>query len=92
MFNTLFMFSRIFLAVLDALRAFQGVLLGTVRDVVLKACRALGVEVVLQPPAVADVAEFEGAFISSTSQRRQRLPTHNLQRIARQRVRKQHPR
>ena len=45
----------------------EGVLLGTVREVVIEACKREGIPVVLQPPNAADVADWDGAFVSSTS-------------------------
>lgn len=45
----------------------SGVLKGTVRDTVLKVCEAEGIPVVLEPPFAADVSDWEGAFVTSTS-------------------------
>lgn len=45
----------------------EGVLEGTVRDVVLKVCEANGIPVVLKPPMTEELMAWEGAFITSTS-------------------------
>eukprot|EP00873_Tetraselmis_striata_P004300 jgi/Tetstr1/424564/TSEL_015090.t1 len=45
----------------------EGVLLGTVRDMVLKVAQREGVPVVLQPPDLADLAQWSGACVTSTS-------------------------
>ena len=37
------------------------------RDVAIEACKREGIPVVLQPPNAADVADWDGAFVSSTS-------------------------
>lgn len=55
----------------------DGVLAGTVRSLVLDACRDLGVPVRLEGPRAADAASFEGALVSSTS--RLALPLARLQ-------------
>eukprot|EP00038_Savillea_parva_P006498 m.164162 g.164162 ORF g.164162 m.164162 type:complete len:445 (-) comp12390_c0_seq1:52-1386(-) len=58
-----------FFAVIDGTvyTAEDGILHGTVRDVVLKVCADLGIPVVLKPPKTASYATWEGAFITSTS-------------------------
>ena len=45
----------------------EGVLMGTVRDVVLRACADMGVPVSLEPPELRTMCEWEGCFITSTS-------------------------
>ena len=40
---------------------------GTVREVLLQVCEAEGIPVRLQPPMLADVDQWEGALVSSTS-------------------------
>jgi len=45
----------------------EGVLLGTVRDMVLKVAQREGIPVVLQPPNLADLEEWSGACVTSTS-------------------------
>ena len=37
------------------------------REVAIEACKREGIPVVLQPPNAADVADWDGAFVSSTS-------------------------
>lgn len=54
----------------------EGVLSGTVREVALECCKNEGIPVVLEAPKVSDLAQFEGAFLSSTS--RLVLPLHHL--------------
>lgn len=43
------------------------ILKGTVRALVLDGCRALGIPVVLSPPVLDSVDEWDACFISSTS-------------------------
>ena len=45
----------------------EGVLPGTVRSLVLDVCRDAGIDAVLEAPSVAELGEWEGAFITSTS-------------------------
>jgi thiol oxidase len=45
----------------------EGVLLGSVREAVLRVAAAQGVPVVLAPPRLGDLATWEAAFVSSTS-------------------------
>ena len=45
----------------------EGVLEGTVRRLALEVCSREGIEVVLRPPRLAELADWEGALISSTS-------------------------
>lgn len=45
----------------------EGVLNGTVRELVLEVCCEQGVPVVLQPPQLSEIDTWQGAFISSTS-------------------------
>jgi branched-subunit amino acid aminotransferase/4-amino-4-deoxychorismate lyase len=45
----------------------EGILIGTVRTRVLSVCEQMGIPVVLQPPRAAEIAQWEAAFISSTS-------------------------
>ena len=45
----------------------EGVLLGSVRELVLTVCKNEGVETVLSAPNVSQADSWEGAFISSTS-------------------------
>ena len=58
-----------FFAVKDGVlyTAGTGVLEGTVRGLVLDICRRTDVPVVLEPPNAAEIASWDGAFISSTS-------------------------
>lgn len=58
-----------FFAVIDGklCTAGDGILLGTVRDLVIKQCQCHGVEVLLQPPNIKDMGTWEGCLISSTS-------------------------
>lgn len=58
-----------FFAVIDGklCTAGDGILLGTVRDLVIKQCHAHGVEVRLHPPRIQDIETWEGCLISSTS-------------------------
>jgi thiol oxidase len=67
-----------FFAVLDGAlhTAGEGVLLGSVRHVVLQVAAAQGVPVVLAPPPLARLDEWEAAMISSTS--RLLLPVDEL--------------
>lgn len=54
----------------------DGVLLGTVRDEIIKQCKAHGIEVHLHPPSIHDGHQWEGCMISSTS--RLALPVDEL--------------
>ena len=67
-----------FFAVIDGklCTAGDGILMGTVRDLIIKQCQAHGVEVVLQPPNIKDMGTWEGCLISSTS--RLALPVDEL--------------
>jgi thiol oxidase len=58
-----------FYAVIDGAlhTAGTGVLEGTVRKLALEVLRREGVPVVLAPPDVATIGQWQGAFISSTS-------------------------
>ena len=58
-----------FFAVVDGrlYTANEGVLLGSVREAVLRVAEKQGVVVVLQPPLLKDLNEWEAAFLSSTS-------------------------
>eukprot|EP00877_Chromochloris_zofingiensis_P005400 jgi/Chrzof1/14861/Cz09g18230.t1 len=55
----------------------EGVLSGTVRELVLEVCLEQGIPVVLQPPCIHDIDHWQGAFISSTS--RLMLPVDEIQ-------------
>lgn len=54
----------------------QGILPGTIRDVLLSVCRKHQIPVVLQGPKLSDVQNWEGALIASTS--RLALPVHEI--------------
>lgn len=54
----------------------EGVLGGTIREIVLQVCGELGVPLVLEPPKMSDIERWQGAFISSTS--RLLLPADEL--------------
>ena len=56
----------------------DGVLAGTVRRLLLEVCEREGIPLVLEPPSLASVAEWEGALVSSTS--RLLLPIDELYR------------
>jgi branched-subunit amino acid aminotransferase/4-amino-4-deoxychorismate lyase len=58
-----------FLAVVDGevFTAGEGILLGTVRDLVIQECNRNGVNVNLRPPNIKDIARWDGCMISSTS-------------------------
>eukprot|EP00936_MAST-01D_sp_MAST-1D-sp1_P002815 g2815.t1 len=58
-----------FFAVKDGVlyTAGTGILEGTVRGLVLDICQRTDVPVVLEPPNAAEIASWDGAFISSTS-------------------------
>ena len=61
----------------DALiTADEGILLGSVRDSVLRVCRSHSVNVELRPPTMDDLKHASGVFISSTS--RLVMPVHNV--------------
>ncbi|EFN53257.1 hypothetical protein CHLNCDRAFT_137177 [Chlorella variabilis] len=45
----------------------EGILAGTVREVVLAVARREGIPVVLEPPRLADLEAWDGCFITSTS-------------------------
>lgn len=45
----------------------DGILKGTVRSLVLEVCQEHGIPVVLAPPSLEHIDEWEGCFISSTS-------------------------
>jgi branched-subunit amino acid aminotransferase/4-amino-4-deoxychorismate lyase len=45
----------------------EGVLLGTVRDLVLQVCREEGIPVSDIPPRIHDIPSWEGCMITSTS-------------------------
>jgi len=45
----------------------KGILEGTVRAVVLDACRSLGIPLILEAPKVEDLKKFSEAFLASTS-------------------------
>jgi branched-subunit amino acid aminotransferase/4-amino-4-deoxychorismate lyase len=49
------------------LTAEDGILKGTMRDLVLKSCAVLGIPVVFQAPCWRDVLDWSGAFLTSTS-------------------------
>eukprot|EP00892_Ulva_mutabilis_P003473 jgi/Ulvmu1/1498/UM011_0228.1 len=68
-----------FFAVIDGelWTAGEGILLGTVRDVLLQQCKEHGITVRLQAPSVEDMARWDGCIISSTS--RLALPVDELQ-------------
>eukprot|EP00899_Mesostigma_viride_P028494 jgi/Mesvir1/882/Mv17448-RA.1 len=51
----------------QVITAGEGILLGSVRDLILEVCDKAGIPVRLEAPKVADVARWQGAFISSTS-------------------------
>lgn len=54
----------------------EGILLGSVRDSVLRVCRCHNVNVELRPPTMDDLKHASGVFISSTS--RLVMPVHNV--------------
>ena len=54
----------------------EGILLGSVRDSVLRVCRDNDVKVELRPPTMDDLKHASGVFISSTS--RLVMPVHNV--------------
>jgi branched-subunit amino acid aminotransferase/4-amino-4-deoxychorismate lyase len=58
-----------FFAIIDGklCTAGDGILLGTVRDLVIKQCKEHGVDVQLRPPSLSDIDAWEGCLISSTS-------------------------
>tara|TARA_B100000674_G_C37585751_1_gene798451 strand:+ start:273 stop:755 length:483 start_codon:yes stop_codon:yes gene_type:complete len=58
----------------------EGVLLGTVRAAALDVCAREGVPVERRAPNAADMAAWEGAFISSTS--RLLLPVDEIARVS----------
>lgn len=45
----------------------DGILLGTVRDLIIKQCREHGMEVQLHAPRIDTIGTWEGCLISSTS-------------------------
>ncbi|GBF93598.1 hypothetical protein Rsub_06318 [Raphidocelis subcapitata] len=51
----------------ELVTADEGVLSGTIREIVLAVCRDLGLPVRLEPPQLSQIAEWDGALISSTS-------------------------
>lgn len=55
----------------------EGVLLGTVRDIILSVCRNNGIPVVEKPPRLQDIDSWEGCIVSSTS--RLSLPVAEVQ-------------
>jgi branched-subunit amino acid aminotransferase/4-amino-4-deoxychorismate lyase len=55
----------------------EGVLLGTVRDIIMKVCRQHSIPVVEEPPCLDSIAEWEGCLVSSTS--RLALPVGEVQ-------------
>ncbi|OQS03814.1 thioredoxin [Thraustotheca clavata] len=55
----------------------EGILKGTMRDLVLESCEALEIPVVHSPPLVDDAPLWSGAFLSSTS--RFVLPIHHFE-------------
>ncbi|KAL3147899.1 hypothetical protein ABBQ32_002614 [Trebouxia sp. C0010 RCD-2024] len=73
-----------FFAVVDGAvyTAREGVLLGTVRGVLLEVCDREGVQVVLEPPSMHSIDSWQGAAIASTS--RLFLPVHSLEYQTRQ--------
>ncbi|KAA6428270.1 MAG: aminotransferase class [Trebouxia sp. A1-2] len=68
-----------FFAVVDdtVYTAEEGVLMGTVRGVVLEVCRREGIQVKLEAPSIHNVDKWQGAAIASTS--RLFLPVHMLE-------------
>ncbi|KAI8464193.1 MAG: hypothetical protein J3K34DRAFT_123071 [Monoraphidium minutum] len=58
----------------------EGVLSGTVREVVLQVCHDLGLPVHLRPPKISEAPEWQAAFISSTS--RLLLPADEVSWVA----------
>lgn len=58
-----------FAAVIDGglWTAGDGVLEGTVRRLTLEVCEKHGIPVILTPPSLSDIKNWEGCFISSTS-------------------------
>lgn len=68
-----------FFAVVDGTvyTAEEGVLMGTVRGVVLKVCRREGIQVRLEAPSIHHVNKWQGAAIASTS--RLLLPVHVIE-------------
>jgi len=67
-----------FFSVLDGViyTAGAGVLLGSVRNVVISVCQQHGIPLKLEAPRIADRCRWQGAFITSTS--RLVLPVHEL--------------
>jgi branched-subunit amino acid aminotransferase/4-amino-4-deoxychorismate lyase len=45
----------------------EGILMGSVREAVLRVAEREGIPVVLEPPTVGELNDWEGAFVSSTS-------------------------
>lgn len=45
--------------------AASDVLMGSTRELVLRACMELGIPVVLTPPRLADCANWDAAFVTS---------------------------
>jgi thiol oxidase len=45
----------------------EGILMGSVREAVLRVAEREGIPVVLEPPTVGELGAWEGAFVSSTS-------------------------
>ncbi|KAL0032443.1 hypothetical protein WJX77_000991 [Trebouxia sp. C0004] len=68
-----------FFAVVDdtVYTAEKGVLMGTVRGVVLEVCRREGIQVRLEAPSIRSVDQWQGAAIASTS--RLLLPVHMIE-------------
>eukprot|EP00035_Acanthoeca_spectabilis_P033481 m.23859 g.23859 ORF g.23859 m.23859 type:complete len:399 (+) comp6001_c0_seq2:171-1367(+) len=58
-----------FFAVIDGAvhTAEEGILKGTVRDVVIKACADIGISIIFEPPKTDSYPTWDGAFITSTS-------------------------
>ncbi|KAL3130478.1 hypothetical protein ABBQ38_008295 [Trebouxia sp. C0009 RCD-2024] len=73
-----------FFAVMDGAvyTARDGVLLGTVRGVLLEVCDREGIQVVSEPPSIHSIDSWQGAAIASTS--RLFLPVHSLEYQTRQ--------
>lgn len=58
----------------------EGILMGTVRDLLLKVCHKHSIPVVEEPPSLGDLDSWEGCIISSTS--RLALPVQEVQVVS----------
>eukprot|EP00240_Pyramimonas_obovata_P006341 CAMPEP_0118927644 /NCGR_PEP_ID=MMETSP1169-20130426/5074_1 /TAXON_ID=36882 /ORGANISM="Pyramimonas obovata, Strain CCMP722" /LENGTH=304 /DNA_ID=CAMNT_0006869451 /DNA_START=315 /DNA_END=1229 /DNA_ORIENTATION=+ len=51
----------------EVVTAEEGILAGTVRELLLQVCKSEGIPVRLEPPSLLEVENWEGAMVSSTS-------------------------